>query len=86
MAIHASIPLFFSTPVSLPREFQGQRSLADYSPWGCKQSDTAALQPSLIKSKSLPQVDSMMASAVVFTGSACSRGSTGRLCAHGRGL
>ena len=40
---------FFPTPVSLPREFQGQRSLADYSPWGYKQSDTTVLQPSLIK-------------------------------------
>ena len=28
------------TPVFLPREFQGQRSLAGYSPWGHKESDT----------------------------------------------
>ena len=28
------------TPVSLPGEFQGQRSLAGYSPWGLKESDT----------------------------------------------
>ena len=28
------------TPVFLPREFQGQRSLVDYSPQGCKESDT----------------------------------------------
>ena len=27
------------TPVFLPREFHGQRSLADYSPWGRKESD-----------------------------------------------
>ena len=27
------------TPVSLPGEFHGQRSLAGYSPWGCKESD-----------------------------------------------
>jgi len=27
------------TPVFLPREFHGQRSLAGYSPWGCKKSD-----------------------------------------------
>ena len=26
------------TPVILPGEFQGQRSLAGYSPWGCKES------------------------------------------------
>ena len=29
-----------STPVFLPGEFQGQRNLASYSPWGCKESDT----------------------------------------------
>ena len=28
------------TPVFLPRESQGQRSLVDYSPWGCKELDT----------------------------------------------
>ena len=28
------------TPVFLPREFHGQRILAGYSPWGCKESDT----------------------------------------------
>ena len=28
------------TPVFLPREFQGQRSLAGYSPWGHKELDT----------------------------------------------
>ena len=27
-------------PVSLPGESLGQSSLADYSPWGCKESDT----------------------------------------------
>ena len=27
------------TPVCLPGEFQGQKSLADYSPWGCRESD-----------------------------------------------
>ena len=31
MATHCSI---------LPGEFHGQRSLSDYSPWGCKESDT----------------------------------------------
>ena len=29
-----------STPVFLPGESQGQRSLAGYSPWGCRESDT----------------------------------------------
>ena len=28
------------TPVSWPREFHGQKSLAGYSPWGHKESDT----------------------------------------------
>ena len=28
------------TPVFLPRESHGQRSLASYSPWGCKELDT----------------------------------------------
>ena len=27
------------TLVFLPREFQGQRSLVGYSPWGCKESE-----------------------------------------------
>ena len=27
---------WLSTPVFLPGEFHGQRSLAGYSPWGCK--------------------------------------------------
>ena len=27
------------TPVFLPREFHGQRSLAGYHPWGCKELD-----------------------------------------------
>ena len=27
------------TPVFLPGEFYGQRSLVGYSPWGCKESD-----------------------------------------------
>ena len=29
-----------STPVFLPGEFHGQRSLVSYSPWGWKESDT----------------------------------------------
>ena len=28
-----------STPVFLPGEFHGQRNLADYNPWGCKELD-----------------------------------------------
>ena len=30
-----------TTPAFLPGESHGQRSLAGYSPWGCKESDTA---------------------------------------------
>ena len=30
-------------PVFLPGKFHGQRSLAGYSPWGCKESDTTEL-------------------------------------------
>ena len=29
------------TPVFLPGESHGQRSLAGYSPWGCRESDMA---------------------------------------------
>ena len=29
------------SPVFLPGESHGQRSLAGFSPWGCKESDTA---------------------------------------------
>ena len=36
-----------ATPVFLPREFHGQRSLEDYSPWGCRESETSEqLSPS----------------------------------------
>ena len=28
-------------PVFLPGKYYGQMSLVDYSPWGCKESDTA---------------------------------------------
>ena len=31
---------FFFTPVFSRREFHGQRSVAGYCPWGCKESDT----------------------------------------------
>ena len=27
------------SPIFLPGEFHGQRNLAGYSPWGCKESD-----------------------------------------------
>ena len=36
------------TPVFLPGEFHGQRSLRGYSPWGCKESDTTERQSNMI--------------------------------------
>ena len=33
--------LILTTPVFLPGKSHGQRSLASYSPWGCKELDTA---------------------------------------------
>ena len=33
------------TPVFLPGESHGQRSLVDYSPWDCKESDTTEQLP-----------------------------------------
>ena len=33
------------SPVFLPGEFHGQRSLAGYSPWGCKESNTTEAYP-----------------------------------------
>ena len=41
---HAPLPRkreWQPTPVFLPGELRGQRSLVVYSPWGCKESDTA---------------------------------------------
>ena len=31
------------TPIFLPGESHGQRSLAGYSPWGCEESDTTEM-------------------------------------------
>ena len=33
----------YPTPVFLPGEFHGQRSLVGYSPWGCEESDMTEL-------------------------------------------
>ena len=44
-----------TTPVLLPRESRGQRSLADYSPWGCKESETTERLHLHIPSKGLPR-------------------------------
>ena len=43
------------TPIFLPREFHGQRSLLGYSPWGCKESDgTEQLTLLLSSQEALP--------------------------------
>ena len=47
MAAHSSI---------LPREFYGQRSLVDYSPWGHKESDVTE---GLTRSWIMPMVSSL---------------------------
>ena len=40
------------TPVFLPGKFHGQRSLADYSPKDCKESDTTELSMHSLESNS----------------------------------
>ena len=52
------------TPVFLPREFHGQKSLVGYSPWGGKDSDmterlTPSLNPELYSSKCGPQTSNL---------------------------
>ena len=37
--LYKGIPEYWNTPVFLPEEFYGQRSLASYSPWCHKESD-----------------------------------------------
>ena len=39
-----------TSPVFLPGEFHGQRSLVGYSPWGCKELDTTE-QPTVLLSE-----------------------------------
>ena len=39
------------TPVFLPGKFHGQRSLAGYSLWGCKESDTTEHRQKQINNK-----------------------------------
>ena len=36
-------------PVFLPEKFHGQRGLAGYSPWGCKESDTTEHRRTFLK-------------------------------------
>ena len=47
------------TPVFLPGEFHGQRSLVGYSPWGCKELDTSEQLSLLPSSLSLLVVPTM---------------------------
>ena len=52
-----------STPVFLPGEFHGQRSLAGYSPWGCKELDT----PEQLSHKLHEWVDGWMDRQTIWT-------------------
>ena len=38
--LYRSVRKWHPTPVFLPGKFHGQRSLVNYSLWGCKESDT----------------------------------------------
>ena len=49
------------TPVFLPRESQGRRSLVGYSPWGCKESDTTE-RASQLHVKLMTNLDSILKS------------------------
>ena len=53
-----------ATPVFFPGEFHGQRNLTGYSPWGCKESDTAE-QLTLTLSLWRPRVELLLS---VFLG------------------
>ena len=39
------------TPVFLPGKSHGERSLAGYSPWGCKESDTTSMHTHVASAK-----------------------------------
>ena len=45
------------TPVFLPGESHGQRSLVGYSPWGRKESDTTERLTQLMSSKKSSEVE-----------------------------
>ena len=44
------------TPVFLPGEFQGHRSLASFSPWGRKELDTTEQLTNILHAESPPSV------------------------------
>ena len=43
LSVNISVFKWQHTPIFLPGKSHGQRSLAGYSPWGCKESDTIEL-------------------------------------------
>ena len=44
------------TPVFVPGESHGQRSLAGYSPWGCTESDTTEHVAHTVGCRAIPEV------------------------------
>ena len=46
------------TPIFLPGESHGQRSLAGYSPWGCRESDTIEQLNNKNKTEKYSKLDS----------------------------
>ena len=46
LPVHHQLPEFYSS--ILAWRFHGQRSLAGYSPWDCKESDTLVVKPLLV--------------------------------------
>ena len=44
------------TPVFLPKKAHGQRSLAGYSPWGCKELDMTEWPSTLSKKKCIDDI------------------------------
>ena len=52
------------TPVLLPGESHGWRSLVGYSPWGCKESDTTERLP--LNSQRVPQNSLLLKGACLF--------------------
>ena len=62
------------TPVFLPGEFHGQRSLAGYSPWGCKELDTTEWLSLYFTSVSFGQAFHLCDWFVSLWSSACTLG------------
>ena len=60
------------TPVFLPGEFHGQRSLVGYSPWDCKESDTTEQLGIAYSTKDLMRSASVQFSSFQFSHSVVS--------------